>query len=167
MAELRDWLNRKVLHIDIKEQHSLGSVSNVRLVFQIDSFIDNEVGWKTKAEGELRWYDFPLDISEVADFLSAARDWLGLPLNELGKTFFSGKWNWGTEDSNFHLEFGPYSQTPSKTDWFTVSLEIASQVLQRVETFHVDHSCLAIFVSGLSEQPDYSTSQESETQESS
>jgi hypothetical protein len=152
MAELREWLNQKVLHIDIRNRQNTTLTADIRFVYQQDQFIDNGTGWKTQTQGEIRWYNFSLKHSEISDFVSTTKDWLALPIGELGKTFFSGTWNWSEgENTKFEIEFGPYSQTPSKTDWFIVRLEIASQMLRINERIHVDHSCLAIFVDGLTE----------------
>jgi len=153
MAELRDSLYKKVLYIDLKEQRGTASVADVRLAYQTDEFIDNVVGWRFRTQGEVGWYDFVLNMAEISDFIKATKDWLALPISELGKTFFSGEWSWEAErGTEFKIEFGPCFETPSKTDWFIVRLQIASEVLRKEERFHVDHSCLAIFVDGLSEK---------------
>jgi hypothetical protein len=152
MAELREWLNQKVLHINIKARQNTSLIADVRFVYQKDQFIDDRSSWSTQPYGEIRWYNLVLNHSEISNFVNTTRGWLALPINELGKTFFSGTWNWSEEEnSKFEIGFGPYSQTLCKTDWFTVRLEMAFQVLRMHEQMHVDHSCLAMFVDGLSE----------------
>jgi hypothetical protein len=147
MAELRDWLNRKVLHIDFLEHDNN---ANIRLVFQDEVFIDNTVGWQIQTQAEMIWYNMPLHTSGIQQFLQEAGEWLKLPLEELSKTYFSGTWDFsGVDESRCTIEFGLYEQTPSKVDWFTVSLDISFQKLHWRDTLHVDHSCLKMFVDGL------------------
>ncbi len=144
MAELRDWLNRKVLYLVSDADAVL-----VRLVFQNDVFIDNEIGWKVQKEAEVAWYNFDISQGSIDSFVSTAKAWLNLPLDELANTFFSGSWELGSNESVFNIEFGLYEETPSKIDWFTVNIDIRHKNLSYSEKLHVDHSCFNNFVTEL------------------
>ena len=55
MAELRDSLNKTVLIVNINKNDAESLRADILLVFQENEFIDNDVGWKIKAHGEVRW----------------------------------------------------------------------------------------------------------------
>jgi hypothetical protein len=154
MAELRDWLNQKVLYIDLCGEGTDSPIGDLRFVFQKNIFIDNVVGWRDEIQAEIKLYKFLFCGEGINEFVTAAKHWLALPLNVLGSTFFSGKWSLGTGGNNqLDLEFERYYSTPSKTDWFNVKIAISSEVINWSENLHVDYTCLALFIEGLSACP--------------
>jgi|SRR5262245_23766047 len=151
MAELRDWLNRTVVHLDLHDAGSEFPFGDIRIVFQKEIFINNTVGWGNDVRAEIKVYNFCFSRHGIDEFVDAAERWLALPIALLGSTYFSGKWRFGANSSQLNLEFQPYYQTPSKTDWFAVRIEIGSETLSWAEEIHSDASCLALFVEGLSD----------------
>lgn len=150
IAEFRDWLNRTALHLDLRDDASEFTIGQIRIVFQKNRFVDNVVCWRDDVQAEIRLYNFFFSRSDIDEFVIAAKHWLELPLELLGSTHFSGKWRLGATESNqFNLEFRPYYSTPSKTDWFTVRVEISTEEFSWTKELHSDHSCLALFIEGL------------------
>jgi hypothetical protein len=150
MAELRDKLNRKVLHVQIVKHEGEKLLSNVRLVFQESLFVDNEIGWKDEIQAEVCWYNLPLIRTEVLSFIQAGRLWSDLPLSELAKTSFTGVWNLGKDYSTqrFEIEFKPLYHTPTKTDGFTVRVDINPNIWQEQE-FATEYTSLVNVINDL------------------
>jgi hypothetical protein len=150
MAEFRDWLNRKVLNLSFDQKSSEVLTGNIHIVFQQNIFIDNNIGWRDELKAEIKLYQFRFNQQAISEFVIAAKNWLKLPINELGSVYFNGKWSFGFgEDNQLDLDFQPYYSTASKTDWFNLSITIKSEALIWEEEFHTDYSCLALFVEGL------------------
>lgn len=151
MAEFRDWTNRIVLYIDVKEHKLEHSIGDIKVVFQKKVFIDNKIGWLNEVEAEVNFYDFYFSRANINEFVNSANNWLKLPIDKLGSTYFFGDWNLGIGNKNIlTLGFDKYYSTPSKTDWFTVTIDIKSVPLDWSINIHTDYSCLALFVDGLS-----------------
>lgn len=152
MAELRDGLNRTVLHVDLEKQEAEHLFANIRIVFQKHIFVDNNVGWIDEVQAELCWYKMKLIRSELISFIDAAKKWSELSLAELGKTFFKGRWmlggNFSTE--RFDIEFKPSGHTPTKTDGFTVCVDISAGSLRKTQEFSSDYTSLVNFIQDLS-----------------
>ena len=151
MAELSDYLNRTVLHVDFEKQDAERLFSNVKLVFQHRVFIDNSIGWINEIQSEVKWYKLQIDPAALVSFINAAKSWSELSLSKLSKTFFSGTWNLGTAGDRFDIEFNPLAHALTKTDAFTVSLYIGSRKLWKKYDFPSDYTCLVDFIKDLSE----------------
>jgi hypothetical protein len=152
MAELRDTLNRTVLHVDLEKSEPEQIFSTVKLVFQKHIFVDNTVGWIDEVQAEICWYKLKIVRSELIDFIEAATYWSELSLAELAKTFFAGSWSLGSNYSTerFNLELKPLSHTPTKTDGFTVFLDINFGKLWKTHEFSSDYTSLVNFIQDLS-----------------
>lgn len=152
MAELRDRLNRTVLHLDLEKQEAEQIFTNVKLVFQKHIFVDNNIGWIDEVQAEICWYKLKIVRSELLSFIDAAKCWSALSLSELAKTFFTGHWNLGNNFSTerFDIQFKPLSYTPTKTDGFTVCLDITFGGLRKTQEFSSDYTSLVNFIQDLS-----------------
>jgi hypothetical protein len=152
MAELRDTLNRKVLHVELEKQEAEKIFTNVKLVFQKQIFVDNNVGWIDEVQAELCWYKLKIVRSELVGFIDAAKCWSALSLSELAKTFFTGHWSLGSDFSTerFDIQFKPLSHTPTKTDGFTVCVDICFGNLWKTQEFSSDYTSLVNFIQDLS-----------------
>lgn len=150
MAQLRDRSNKIILHVDVIKHEEENMVSNVRLVFQENVFVNDDAGWKDEIQAEICWYQLKLIKNEISNFIKSARDWTELPLSELAKKFFTGIWSLGTDYSTqrFKLEFKPLYHSPSKTDGFTVRIDIVSN-FQKQQEFESDYTSLVNFINDL------------------
>jgi hypothetical protein len=83
---LHDWLNRKVLSVDL-----IGPHLDCGLVYQHHEFIDNDDGWCDLQDGSVSW-TIGLEANEFNRFLIESRQWLDLELSLLAKTQFTGHW---------------------------------------------------------------------------
>ena len=90
-----------------------------------------------------------LDVETIARFCMSAREWLNLPIQELGKTRFVGEYDFGVVTQNrFVLEFREYAQTPSKTDWMRLEVRYVNGEDFGEKAMHIDFTCLNEFVAG-------------------
>ena len=152
MAELRDILNRTVLHVELEKLEAEQIFTNVKLVFQNYIFVDNNVGWIYEVQAEICWHKLRINRSELVNFIEAAKTWSELSLSELGKTFFTGHWSLGINYSTerFDIEFKPLSHTLTKTDGFTVCVDISFGKLRKTQEFSSDYTSLVNFIQDLS-----------------
>ena len=151
MAELPDWRKRTVLSIQNRRPPAEVAVADLRVCFQSPVFVDNQTGWRDQTNAEILVPNFRFDPAAIHDFTGATRQWLNLPIDQLGTKFFSGEWRFGTgRIHELSLSFGPFRDTPSKTDWFTVKIYVTAEDLHWTDNMHVDYTGLAGFVEGLS-----------------
>ena len=116
-------------------------------------FVDNSTGWEDQAVAELTVPRFPFSPDALHHFIREARGWLDTPIHQLGTTFFSGEWRFGAGSSYaLNMAFGPFRDTPSKTDWFTVRIYLTAGNLHWNENLHIDYTGLKGFVQGLMEE---------------
>ena len=149
MADMSDWLNRKVLSLRFDPGSEL---AELQVDFQ-DGVRDegDPFGTKRQLQARIGVACIHLDMRAVDDFLSRAGAWLALPIEQLGTTYFAGHWELGDRSlvHRLALTFDRYEKTMSKTDWFDVRLHIGVGQFSWGETWHVDRSALALFVQGL------------------
>jgi len=116
-------------------------------------FVDNSIGWKDQAIAEISVPGFRLDSTATHHFTCEAQEWLDRPIDQLGTKFFSGEWRFGAGRIHaLNLSFGPFRDTPSKTDWFTVRIYLTAANLHWNDNLHIDYTGLAGFVQGLTEE---------------
>lgn len=153
MAELHDWLNRTVLYIENRRPLDKGATADLRVCFQSHVFVDNSTGWKDEVIAEIVVPRFQVDSDAIHRFVCEALAWLDTPIDQLGTRFFSGEWRFGAGPSQeLSLSFGPFRDTPSKTDWFMVEIYLSAANLHWNDNLHVDYTCLAGFVQGLTQE---------------
>lgn len=84
-----------------------------------------------------------LSVEALRAFNNDLREWVTLPLKELGITYFHEKYELGYEQSNsLFLDFGLYPETPSKTDWIRLLIKYRISIFSGEFKFHVDYTCL-------------------------
>lgn len=118
--------------------------------FQRDVFVDNRIGYRNKAKAEIQVPGFQFDPDAIQEFAGTAREWLGLPIAQLGKQYFRGEWQLGADIYQLNLKFQPYPSTPSKTDWFEMNIHIqVDDQMSWNADLHIDYTGLSGFVTGL------------------
>jgi hypothetical protein len=150
MAELRDHYSGTVIHVEITEKLSEFLIGTIHVVFREDVFVTDESGNHYKTRAEIKWHDFWFNRSNINSFVKKANEWLSLPFNQLGSTYFAGQWSFGANQHDiFDIKFDRHPDTPRKTDWFAVELRIHSHALGWSKTIFSDFSCLSLFVEQL------------------
>lgn len=151
MAEMPDWLNKKVLILRRSDLTLPDSQMELQVRFQENVFRDNSQGWQDQIQAEIIASAFHVDLAEISNFMAKAEQWLALPIQHMGSVFFAGTWEFGDRSKNHQLTlaFGPHLKTPSKTDWFAVDIHLGIAGFFWHANFHVDQSALSLFVAGL------------------
>ena len=162
MAELSDWSKDKVLTLTKSDSGQAKATSVLRVVFQRFQSAASHMFGEHVAYADITCLDFELNAAEIHNFIRAASLWLALPLHEMSVTHFDGTWKFSdTKTHKLSLIFGPHPANPTKTDWMNVSVQVKAAGshwkagLNWEADFHIDQTCLADFVGGLSH--DWST----------
>jgi hypothetical protein len=150
MAELSDWLKRKILVLQ-KLDSSREDVTGVfRVIFQKLEDGNHSFGMNVPY-ADITCIDFRFDPTEIQKFIREANAWLALPIHEMAVTHFDGVWQFGhLETNHLTLLIGPYASTPTKTDWMNVYVRMKANKLFWDSEFHIDQTCLSEFVNALS-----------------
>ena len=141
VAKLR---NCEIRYLEILEPARIFLVENPFEQWTEEQLDDFLYALEPKYEVTLR--SMRLHLGEVAHFWSRARQWLDLPIGQIGTAAFMGCFYLGHESDILSLNFGPSLSQPHKSDWLKLEITYENRMGRGRESFELDRSCLQNFL---------------------